>query len=149
VLVWSRCGSAELAQLSRGWPSFLGSVPARGRTPAELALAFDVSERHVRRLCAEVERRLPQVEGSVEDAVTAFLDGVELDASSRVTAEAARLVARRLDRADARSTPALAERLVSLTQSLTLEHRQPDRVDELRARHETRRLAQQLQERGA
>jgi hypothetical protein len=122
---------------------------AGGRTPAELALAFDVSARHVRRLCADVERRLPQVEGSVEDAVGVFLDGLELDASSRVTAEAARLVARRLDRADARATPQLAERLVNLTQSLTLKHRQPDRLDELRGRHEARSLAQQLQQRGA
>jgi hypothetical protein len=52
-----------------------------------------------------------------------FLDGLELDAASLVVAQAARLAARRLDRADARTTSPLAERLVALCQQLSLKHR--------------------------
>jgi hypothetical protein len=52
---------------------------ARGATPAELAVAYGVTERHVRRLCADVERHLPQVEGSVAGAVERFLAALELD----------------------------------------------------------------------
>jgi hypothetical protein len=119
---------------------------ARGAPVAELAVAFELSERHVRRLCAGVERQLPSVDPgeSVEAAVQVFLEGLELDAPSRVTASAALLVARRLDDADARSTPALAERLVSLCQQLVLGNREKDRIDELVARREAGRLKEQL-----
>jgi hypothetical protein len=48
-----------------------------------------------------------------------------------VVAQAARLVACRLDRADARSTSPLAERLVTLCQELSLRHREPDALDDL------------------
>jgi hypothetical protein len=72
---------------------------ARGGSPAELAVAYGITERHVRRLCANVERHLPLVEGSVTSAVEQFLDGLELDGrTDSVIAETARLVAVRLDR---------------------------------------------------
>jgi hypothetical protein len=122
---------------------------ARGAPVAELAVAFELSERHVRRLCAGLERRLPHVDPgeSVEAAMQRFLDDLELDAPSRVTASAALLVARRLDHADARSTPALVERLVGLCQQLAIRNREPDRVDELVARREARRLQDQVEAR--
>jgi hypothetical protein len=95
-----------------------------------------------------VERHLPRVEGSVASAVDRFLAGLELtSAGEEVLAESVRVVAARLDRADARATPALARELTELCQRLALKHREPDAVDDLRARYETRRLALQLKQR--
>jgi hypothetical protein len=117
---------------------------AAGATPGELALAYEVTERHVWRLCQGIERRLPRVEGSVAEATERFLEGLRLDAGDEVVASAARLVAARLDKADARTTSALAEKLVDLCQQLALRHRQPDRLDDLIARRQARRLRLQM-----
>jgi len=67
---------------------------AAGATPSELALAYDVTERHVWRVCRGIERRLPRVEGSVASAVERFLAGLELDErTDGVIAETTKLVA--------------------------------------------------------
>jgi hypothetical protein len=118
---------------------------ARGGSPGELAVAYGISERHVRRLCVGVERHLPRVEGSVTSAVEQFLDGLVLDGrTDSVLAETARLVACRLDKADGRTTPALAERLIGLCHDLAFRHREPDALDDLVARREARLLAAQV-----
>jgi hypothetical protein len=112
-----------VARLTEEERSELRAEFTGGASPGELALAYGISERHVRRLCADVERHLPEVEGQSRTRSRWFLDGLELDAASLVVAQAARLVARRLDRADARTTSPLAERLVALCQQLSLKHR--------------------------
>jgi len=115
-----------------------------GGLVGELALEYDVSERHVRRLVEGVEREpdpLPPA-STVEEAVTAFLGrGVDLDAADGIVAAAMITVARRLDRADARTTPALAGRLSSLIDQLRGQGEGPDALDELQLRHRVRRLA--------
>jgi hypothetical protein len=79
---------------------------ARGGLHGELAVEFGITERHVRRLCANVEGHPPTVEGSVTWAVEQFLDGIELGGrTDSVIAETTRLVAARLDRADGTTTP--------------------------------------------
>ena len=97
----------------------------------------------MRRLVAGVRRDAPplKVETTVEDAVVVFLEGLELDAADVVTAETLLLLARKLDRADSRTAPALADRLVSLCHALRLRSREPDRIDELVRRREARRLS--------
>jgi hypothetical protein len=115
----------------------------RGASPADLAVEFGVSERHVHRLVEGLEREpLELGGGSVEDAVTRFLQGrsPRLTAREQVTAEAALAVARRLDRADSRSAAGLANQLVDLVGFLRGEEK-PDRIDQLIERRATRRLA--------
>jgi hypothetical protein len=114
---------------------------AGGATHGELAVAFGISERHVRRLVAGVVPA-PEplaVSTTVEAAVEEFLDGLELDTASAITAEAALAVARRLDRADVRSAANLAARLVDLVADLRWQNREPDAVDDLIRRREARR----------
>jgi Sigma-70, region 4 len=113
---------------------------ACGATHGELAVAFGISERHVRRLVAGVVSA-PEplaVSTTVEAAVEEFLDG-ELDTASAITAEAALAVARRLDRSDVRSAANLAARLVDLVADLRWQNREPDAVDDLIRRREARR----------
>lgn len=82
------------------------------------------------RLVAGVKRDAPplKVETTVEDAVVVFLEGLELDSADVVAAETFLLLARKLDRADSRTAPPLADRLVSLCDALRLRGREPDRI---------------------
>ena len=130
-------------------PEQLGEIRKRyalGGLAGELADEYGVRERHVRRLVAGVRRDAPRlkVETTVEDAVVVFLDGLELDSADVVTAETLLLLARKLDRADSRTAPALADRLVNLCEGLRLRSREPDRIDELIARREARLLHERV-----
>jgi hypothetical protein len=121
---------------------------ALGAPVEDLAERFGVTERHVWRLVEGVVRTPPplKVEGSVRAAVERFLDAVgELDATDVVAAETVLLLATRLDRADARTSPALADRLVALCDDLRFRHREPDRIDALAAKREARLLRQRVE----
>jgi hypothetical protein len=64
---------------------------------------------------------------------------LELSPAAIVTAEAAVVVARRLEGAHARDAPALARQLVDLTEALRGSDK-PDRLDEFLRRSEARQL---------
>lgn len=114
-----------------------------GETAVDIAAQHGVSVRHVNRLCETRERAsalpLDQAE-SAEQSVREFLASLELqDAGSRVLASASLVVARKLDRADARSAAGLASRLQDLVVELRRFTTEPDQLDLLRRQRALRR----------
>jgi hypothetical protein len=106
----------------------------RGTPVSELAAEYNVTERHTRRLTADVVSSKELEAGNVEDAVRRFLDGLEsfeLDGRNAVVAETCLQLARKLGRGDPRSPAGLAARLIDLVDDLLWRTRAPDRLDEL------------------
>jgi hypothetical protein len=123
-----RLDRAEIAALRDSW--------AAGASATALAAEFEVSERHVRRLCQGVERDPVEEDdqrGPVERAMAAMVSDLELrDPSEVVLAETALTVAAKLDRADPRAASPLAGRLRELVDELASSHPPENALDELR-----------------
>jgi hypothetical protein len=124
-----------------------------GRSASEIAADFGVSDRHVGRIVSGKARPAasglsPDVarEVGVAAALENLLAGRPLSAAQIVTAETCRALARQLDAASptaasAAAAPALARQLVDLVGQLAGDERPPDRIDEINARRDARRLA--------
>jgi len=106
-----------------------------GESATGLSERFGVTERHIRRLVAGLERASCTSGTAVEDAVDLHLAAVgELDGLNTVRAETVRALARRLDRSDARTAPHIARLLLNVLDELRGVAPPPDLVGELRRR---------------
>lgn len=116
-----------------------------GMTVDALAVAFGVSERHVRRLVEGIEPPRPvfrvDPDQTVAAALAQFLATVDGDGRDGTLAAVALALASRLDRAGTRDAPALARSLVDVLAELDDAATEPDAIDLLRRRHDARRLA--------
>lgn len=130
-----------------------------GWTHERLAETYGVSRQHIGRLLAQEQR--PVIAGldretvgvSVSGALGEFLAGMELDHSHEVLAATARALAAKLDAATAAESataaaavPRLADQLVEVLDRLRAAvPREPDRLEQLKARRAARRLAMAAQ----
>ena len=143
-----RVSDEELQQLRHLW--------SEGVSAPDLAAQFGITSRHVRRLVNGNQRADiagPDLETTADDgvglAVERFLDGVDLDGASRVLAAAARALASKLDGCSssdaataAQAAPRIAAQLVDVLERLRERApREPDRLDELRAKRAARLAA--------
>jgi len=122
-----KLNDAALEAVRIGWMA--------GESAAGLAERFGVSDRHVRRLVAGLERGIGRSGDPVEDAVNHHLAALgELDGLNTVRASTARALAQRLDRSDSRTAPAIARLLLDVLDELRGVTPTPDLVVEIRRR---------------
>ncbi len=118
-----------------------------GQTTTQLAETYRLTERHVRRLVADLEPPAPTFtvgpNETVETAVTRFLQDIEQDPQGDVIAATARTLARRLDSADSRAAPALARALIATLDDIRRSDTDNDAIADLRRRRDARRLLDQ------
>lgn len=118
-----------------------------GETTTQLAETYRLTERHVRRLVADLEPPTPTFTvtpgESVETAVARFLEDIDQDPQGDVIAATARTLARRLDSADSRAAPALARALVDIIDDIQNGETDNDAIADLRRRRDARRLLDQ------
>jgi hypothetical protein len=117
-----------------------------GESVAMIAAAYGMSERHISRLVQGVapgvaSRFEPAAGQPVADSLEGFISTLVLDDGGRMRAEIARALAVRLDRCGPREAAPLAKQLAVAVGELERGDRKPDRIDELIARRNARRLA--------